>query len=106
MAYTPMNDEDEQNEDDEPEKDEYGNIKVRDIPKREITFEEAVAFGKKLGAVHYIETSAKTGYHVDSMIGKMVRHLLNAKYSEEQKKRKKKSTSSANKKWWTKCTVL
>ena len=95
IAYVAPNDEDED--------DRKG--KNREAPKREITFDEAVAFGKKLGAVYYIETSAKTGYHVQSMIGKLVRHIVNKKYSEEQKKRSK-SKGSSNKKWWTKCTVL
>eukprot|EP00483_Globobulimina_turgida_P001116 UN01118 len=81
-----------------------GNIKEK--PERQVTVEEAVEFGRKIGVVEYIETSAKSGYNVENMIGKIVRHLINMKYSAEQKKLGRKMTTVESTKWWAKCQIL
>jgi len=81
---------------------ESEQVSMREKPERQITFEKAVMFGKKIGVAHYIETSAKSGYNVENMIGKIVRKIINNRYAEEQNAKKK----SEDKKWWSKCQIL
>lgn len=57
---------------------------------REISFEEAVQFASKLNCIAYIETSAKTGYNVRNMFGKLVRSIVNKQI------RKQRSRANAN----------
>ena len=72
-------DQDEDDEDDEedepPKKGRRANGRVKDYSdsdsdvepeklERQVTFEEAVAFGRKIGVSHYVETSAKSGLYI------------------------------------------
>eukprot|EP01084_Bolivina_argentea_P314835 545351_1 len=112
IAYDP-NINDDGDDDDKNSNRKYSNsdsneedkLLTQGTPERQVTFEQAVEFGRKIGVAHYIETSAKTGYNVENMIGKIVRHLINIKYRNEQKKRGRKTTTSETK-WWTKCQIL
>eukprot|EP00486_Rosalina_sp_Unknown_P014913 CAMPEP_0201596132 /NCGR_PEP_ID=MMETSP0190_2-20130828/192905_1 /ASSEMBLY_ACC=CAM_ASM_000263 /TAXON_ID=37353 /ORGANISM="Rosalina sp." /LENGTH=264 /DNA_ID=CAMNT_0048056357 /DNA_START=455 /DNA_END=1249 /DNA_ORIENTATION=- len=103
-------------DDDEPKKNGRRNKRVKDYSdsddeveeekrERQVSYDEAMAFARKIGAAHYVETSAKSGYNVEHMVGKMVRHLINIKFKDENKSRKQ-STSTSDKKWWSKCTIL
>ena len=42
--------------------------------KRQVSYEEAQNLARKWKAVRYVETSAKTGYHVQDMFGGLVRY--------------------------------
>eukprot|EP00484_Ammonia_sp_Unknown_P017616 CAMPEP_0197043022 /NCGR_PEP_ID=MMETSP1384-20130603/19311_1 /TAXON_ID=29189 /ORGANISM="Ammonia sp." /LENGTH=317 /DNA_ID=CAMNT_0042474241 /DNA_START=52 /DNA_END=1005 /DNA_ORIENTATION=+ len=73
---------------------------------REVSVQQAMEFAEKIGACHYVETSAKTSYNVENMVGKIVRHLVNIKYEDELASNKNKSNDDDDKKWWAKCTIL
>ena len=48
--------------------------------KRQVSYEEAQSCARKWNAVRYIETSAKTGYHVQDMFGGLVRYAIYCTY--------------------------
>lgn len=62
-----------------------------DLPpeKREVTEEEGQRVARDWGATRYIETSAKTGYHVQDMFGGLVREIISTKYREENPEQQK-----------------
>ena len=43
--------------------------------QRRVSYEEASELARRWRAVRYIETSAKTGYHVQDMFGGLVRYV-------------------------------
>merc|ERR1712087_696669 len=49
--------------------------------------------------VSYIETSAKTGYHVQDMFGGLVREIIGIQYAEQDDPNEKQ-------KWYEKCQIL
>jgi len=67
--------------------------------KRQVSYEEAQNLARKWEAVRYIETSAKTGYHVQDMFGGLVREIIGIQYAEQD-------DISDGKKWWSKCQIL
>jgi len=67
--------------------------------KRQITYEEATNLARKWKAVRYIETSAKTGYHVQDMFGGLVREIIAIQYQEQDMGQDKP-------KWYEKCQIL
>eukprot|EP01084_Bolivina_argentea_P195931 335998_1 len=67
--------------------------------KRAITYEEAQNLARKWKAVRYIETSAKTGYHVQDMFGGLVREIIAIQYQEQDEHNQKP-------KWYEKCQIL
>jgi len=69
--------------------------------QREISFEEANETARKWNAIRYIETSAKTGYHVQDMFGGLVREIIGVRYREQQKSR-----TPPKKPWWESCSIL
>merc|ERR1719242_1607293 len=77
-----------------PHQHEYTNseqVALETKVKRQVSFEDAIHFCRKIKAAHYIETSAKTGYNVENMFGKIVRRIINNRYQEEQSTKKTKA---------------
>merc|ERR1712013_267857 len=67
--------------------------------KRQISYEEASNLARKWKAVRYIETSAKTGYHVQDMFGGLVREIIGIQYQDQDDPNEKQ-------KWYEKCQIL
>ena len=55
-------------------------IIVRYFDFSQVRFEEAIDFANKLGAVRYMEVSAKTGYNVDNAFGSLFRSIMEKKF--------------------------
>jgi small GTP-binding protein len=69
--------------------------------KRQVSYGEASELAAKWGAVRYIETSAKTGFHVRNMFGGLVREIVSVNYREQV------MIDKQNNKTWKKiCQIL
>jgi len=67
--------------------------------KRQVSYEEGQALARKWKAVRYVETSAKTGYHVQDMFGGLVREIIGLQYQLQDDGKDKP-------KWYEKCVIL
>mmetsp|Transcript_43810 Transcript_43810/g.72376 ORF Transcript_43810/g.72376 Transcript_43810/m.72376 type:complete len:283 (+) Transcript_43810:130-978(+) len=67
--------------------------------KRAVTYGEAQNLARKWKAARYIETSAKTGYHVQDMFGGLVREIIAGQHDF-------RVDSSSKQKWYDKCQIL
>lgn len=69
-------------------RDEWDTIPAdqKDAKGRPITASEAEVFAKKIGAVKYLECSAKKAYHVQEVFEESIRVALNPPSKAEEKK--------------------
>jgi len=68
--------------------------------QRRVSFEEASELARRWHAVRYIETSAKTGFHVQDMFGGLVRQIISKQFVSQVKPQK------AKKSFWDRCQIL
>ena len=59
----------------DPNNNNSDNTNISNYQRR-VSFEEASELARRWRAIRYIETSAKTGYHVQDMFGGLVRYFI------------------------------